>query len=378
MHLHIRYILLPATRSIILLPVWGCLLILTLIMTQQATAQNPSRKHLGDKHQDYYDSLTKMNYDRVFPLLGTKVYKRGFDIPWPIGIMFNTFYANQGINISDIRVGIQGADTTLGPVDLSQVVQFGDVKAKGLTLNMRADLYVLPFLNVYAMLSYLPKASTDVTLVKPVQLSTNATQQGWAYGFGIMGAGGVGPVWIQADYNVNWADMQLLDNKVFTQIVGIRVGHVFPLQGSPEKNISLWVGMMGLFINNDTKGQIKLADVFPDISQDKINEIKNSYDQWYNGLRPVQQKVVDKIVEKLQDKIDGHPIDDVSINYEMNKAVKSRWAGLVGAQYQFNKRWQLRTECNLISQDRFSLMLSINYRFLGFKKNINHTNRSPD
>lgn len=361
-HVEARVIIHPWVR--------GCLLLAMIITSLQAAAQNPSRKHIGSKHQDYYDSLMKMNYDRVFPILGDKVYKRGFDIPWPFGIMVNSFYANQGINISDIRVGIQGADSSFGPADLSSVIQFGDVKAKGLTTNIRADMYVLPFLNVYAMLSYLPVASTHVTLVKPVQLSTNPKQDGWAYGFGIMGAGGVGPVWVQADYNANWANMELLSNKVFTQIVGIRVGHVFPIHGDPVKNISLWVGMMGIFINNDTRGSIKLADVFPDISQEKINEIKDSYDQWYNGLKPIDQKVVDKIVQKLQDFKDGHPIDDVSITYEMNKAVKSKWAGLVGAQYQFSKKWQLRTECNFISQDRFSLMLSLNYRFLGFKKKM--------
>lgn len=345
-----------------------CLLLALLVAGSQAPAQNPSRKHLGGKHQAYYDSLMKMDYGHVFPILGDKVYKRGFDIPWPFGCMVNSFYGKQGIDISDIRVGIQGPDSTLGPADLSQVIEFSDVTAKAYNVNLRADMYILPFLNVYGLLAWLPRANTKVQLAKPVQLTTDPSQHGWAYGFGIMGAGGVGPAWIQADYNATWADMQLLDNKVFTQVTGIRVGHVFPSRRSPEKNISLWIGMMGIFINNETKGQIKLADAFPDLSQDKIDAIKDSYNQWYNGLSPVGQKVVDKIVEQLQAKVDGHSIDDITITYEMNKAVKSRWAGLMGIQYQFSKRWQLRMESNFIGGDRFSLLTSINYRFLGFKK----------
>jgi hypothetical protein len=345
-----------------------CLVLAMMAASLEGWAQNPSRKHLGDKHQAYYDSLSKMEYDRVFPILGDKVYKKGFDIPWPFGIMINSFYGNQGINISDINVGIRGPDSTFGPVDLSNVIVFDDVSAKAWNLNVRADMYVLPFLNVYGLLAWLPRASTKVELSKPVSLTSNPTQSGWAYGFGIMGAGGVGPVWIQADYNATWADMQLLDNKVFTQVAGIRMGHVFPSRKSPEKNFSLWIGMMGIFINNNTVGEIKLSDVFPGIPQSKIDEIKNSYSQWYNTLGPAQQKVADKIVSKLQDQVNGLPVDDIYITYQMNKSVKSRWAGLMGVQFQFSKRWQFRTESNFISSDRFSILTSINYRFLGFRK----------
>ncbi len=41
---------------------------------------------------------------------------------------------------------------------------------------------------------------------------------------------------------------------------------------------------------------------------------------------------------------------------------------LVGTQYQLNKHWQLRAEGGVVG-DRKSLLLSLNYRFLGFKKN---------
>jgi hypothetical protein len=43
---------------------------------------------------------------------------------------------------------------------------------------------------------------------------------------------------------------------------------------------------------------------------------------------------------------------------------------LIGAQYQLNKNWQFRAEGGVIG-DRKSLLLSINYRMLGFKKKVN-------
>ena len=347
---------------------WCCLPLGFFIISLALNGQSVARKHISDKHQAYYDSLKNMKYDRLLPVWGDRVYKKGFDIPFPFGIMINNFYGVQKMDISNIKIGIRDGDSTRGPVDLSKVIQFSDVEARVYNLNIRADAWIFPFLNVYLLANYLPKATTEVNLSKPVTLSTTAEQDGWAYGFGIMGAGGVGPFWLQADYNATWADMQLLDNKVFTQIIGIRLGHVIPNNKDPQKNMSFWIGAMGMFLNNETVGEIALADLFPGLPQSKIDEIKQSYADWYNDLTPPQQKVAEKIVNKLQDRLNGINVDDTYIMYTLDKKPATTWAGVVGAQYQFNKKWQLRAESNCIGEGRFSILLSINYRFLGFKK----------
>lgn len=346
---------------------WSWMITAALMVMAGTAAAQISRKILTEKHQRYYDSLKNMKYDRVFPIYGDKVYKRGFDIPFPFGIMINTFYADQEMEISNIRIGVKTPDTTLGPADLSNVIVFDKVQAKAYNINARFDMWLFPFLNVNAMVGYLPKASTAVSLSKPVQISTNPEQSGFMYGIGLMGAGGVGPVWLQADYNLTWADMELLDNKVFTQVAGLRMGHVFPLKHDAEKNISLWIGTMGIFLNSETLGEVKLDDLFPGIPQSKIDEIKQSYSNWYNGLKPPEQKVIDKIMEKLQEKVNGIDVSGTSIVYELDKKAKSPWAGLIGMQYQISKKWQLRSECQFIGS-RFSLLASINYRWLGMKK----------
>jgi hypothetical protein len=40
---------------------------------------------------------------------------------------------------------------------------------------------------------------------------------------------------------------------------------------------------------------------------------------------------------------------------------------LIGGQFQLNKRWMLRSEAGFLGS-RKSFLLSLNYRFLGFKK----------
>jgi len=84
---------------------------------------------------------------------------------------------------------------------------------------------------------------------------------------------------------------------------------------------------------------------------------------WYAGLTPVKQAAVDAsaipdIVDRI-DQADGSSI----IKYGMDKQVLEDWNGVFGAQFQYNKRWQLRTEWGVIG-DRKSALASLNYRFL--------------
>src|ERR1700744_3513001 len=73
------------------------LLCLALMAFTHLFAQSVSRKHISGRHQHYYDSLVEMDYHRVFPLYGDRVYKKGFDIPFPFGIMVNNFYGRQDV-----------------------------------------------------------------------------------------------------------------------------------------------------------------------------------------------------------------------------------------------------------------------------------------
>ena len=51
----------------------------------------------------------------------------------------------------------------------------------------------------------------------------------------------------------------------------------------------------------------------------------------------------------------------MTINYHLDKAVTDPWNMLVGASYEFNKRWQARVEPGFIG--RKQLLAQVNYRF---------------
>ena len=69
-------------------------------------------------------------------------------------------------------------------------------------------------------------------------------------------------------------------------------------------------------------------------------------------------KVLTPIVESI-DNADGSGI----VKYAMDKQTKELWNGLIGAQFQLNKHWQIRTEAGIVG-NRKSFLVSVNYRFL--------------
>ncbi|MCB0810715.1 MAG: hypothetical protein KDB96_15670 [Flavobacteriales bacterium] len=71
-----------------------------------------------------------------------------------------------------------------------------------------------------------------------------------------------------------------------------------------------------------------------------------------------RSKEFNPIVVRL-DNTDGSAV----VEYGMDNQVKERWNSVVGAQYQLNKHWMLRTAAGLFG-NRKSYMLSLKYRFL--------------
>ena len=101
------------------------------------------------KHETYTDSLKQVEYDYIFPILGQGAYKKGFDIPYPAGLMANFMWLQQNLVFDNMQLGIKtdNLDIPLTPVDF---IEFGENINTSYAYNVRPDLWVLPFLNVYS------------------------------------------------------------------------------------------------------------------------------------------------------------------------------------------------------------------------------------
>jgi opacity protein-like surface antigen len=330
-------------------------------MASSAYAQFATRK-ISQQEKDYTDSLKQVNYDYVFPFLGQKTYSAGFDIPYPVGVMGNFIWMRQGILIDNIQLGLKTDSKDIPLTDVSEFIKFGNNSNTSYTVNVRPDIWVFPFLNLYGLFG-VGRSQTTVKLTAPVEFTSVVEQQIRTTGVGLMGAFGVGPLWLSFDGNWTWNKPELLDKPVNVAVFGVRLGHTFVFDQHPDRNIALWAGGMRVKMESNTVGQIELIEALPPETWDRRDELVADYQAWYDAQLPF-----------IQDKIDNTPIPDIIdrleqadgssiIRYGMDKQVLMEWNGIFGAQFQYNKRWMLRTEWGLIG-DRKSALVSLNYRFL--------------
>ncbi len=339
-------------------------------------------KKVRSVHQAYTDSLKNVEYNYVFPFLGQGAYKQGFDIPYPIGFMANYFWSDQGILIDNFQLGYQNAynpdnSFPLQPFNDSEgnpIIKFGDSRNESWSFNVRPDIWIFPFLNVYGIFG-VGGSRTEVNIEsifdnKDLSFTSVVDQKINTAGVGILAAGGVGPVWLSGDFNFTWNKPELLDEATVAIVMGLRMGKTFTFKKKPYSNIAVWVGAMRVDIQSKTVGAIKLRDGLPQDLWDQkdqfVADFNNWYDTNYDDLRP-GEKIKADLLKRVVDGIDARDGESI-IQYGMDKQVAEKWNMLLGAQYQINKHWQFRVEGGIIG-DRKSILTSLNYRILGFKKN---------
>ncbi|HLO79819.1 MAG TPA: hypothetical protein VK166_02605 [Chitinophagaceae bacterium] len=309
------------------------------------------------------DSVKK-EYPYIFPFLGKKAVAKGFNIPLPAGVMINTFFGNSDITINNLQLGFEGvnADVPLTPVEF---IQFGKNTATIKNVNFRPDLWVLPFMNVYGIFGY-TQGKTSVSLTAPVAFNAVADLKGYTYGFGTTFAGGVGKYFIVGDFNWTWSAMDILDKPAASSITSFRFGRNFPINAQKERLFGVWAGLMKFKLASGTQGKVTLSDVIPEEAWNRKDQIVADYYTWYNSLgnTPVDQKkkeVADKVLTPIVEAIDARD-GSGTVSYSLEKKPTKNWNMIVGGQYQFNKRWQLRTEFGFFG-GRTQGLFSANYRF---------------
>lgn len=333
---------------------------LMLFLSYVSHAQFATTK-VKDKHKAYTDSLKQVKYDNVFPIWGQKAYQKGFDIPYPTGVMVNYVYVKQGLIIDNMQLGLltDNIDLPLTEVDF---LKFGNNYTTAKTVMVRPDVWVLPFLNIYGLFGT-GTSNTEVNLKFPIELKSVVEQELRTSGFGMTVAAGIGPIWFAIDGNITWNKPELLDKPVKAKAFGLRLGQNFVNKHKPYRNFGIWVGAMSLSLGSNTVGELKLNEALPQETWDRADQIVETYNYWYDNTATFPQKVIaDQTLGPIVAAI-GEADGEAVIRYGLDKRTKQKWNGIIGAQYQHNKNWMFRTEVGVIG-DRKSFLLSANWRFL--------------
>lgn len=167
--------------------------------------------------------------DRKLPFLAEEARKRGIELPRTYGVGVVYYYLNRAIDVTDVRVGRDGAD----PQSVSQFADLGS-DSRVNNVNLKADFWILPFLNLYAIAGYIWNESTtniDVTLPpilpggspREFRLTVPTAMEGTVGGVGMTLAGGYGPFFFAGDVNVARADLGF-DDRLKAVVSSVRAG----------------------------------------------------------------------------------------------------------------------------------------------------------
>ena len=370
-------------RKTITLVLLGC------VFAQVLDAQVFTNKPVGQKSEPLVDSLKSTPYPYALPIWGAKVTALGFDIPYSAGLGVNCLTQESALVIDNLMVGFNN-----GPMyNIDEIVRIKDAIAGANAMNVRPDVWILPFLNVYGVLGKV-KTSTEIDAGIYLPDTTNAWSEvtsfattakfdGTVMGLGITPTIGVAGGWIALDMNFAWTDISSLDKPVKTFVFGPRFGKSFKLK-KPQSQIAVWAGGFRVAFSSETSGSLPLSDIFPlDDIQGKVDgaimnveEKQQNVDEWWNDLSEAEQanpvnkakyetanRVLNTAGEVLSG-IDGALNDEqtATVQYSLDKSLKDAWNFVVGAQYQLNKHWMLRAEYGFLGS-RKQFLTSLQYRF---------------
>jgi hypothetical protein len=275
-------------------------------------------------------------WDHKLPFLAQKVIDKGYDLPLPYGIGFTYANVDQEQLLTELQVGINGSEVI--PFDF---VSFDKARSLSNLYSLKADAWVLPFMNVYVMLGKLDgRAPIDIVLdgngmldhlditcggLLPSPLcelledkdfalphfSTNF--EGTTYGIGTTLAAGWKGWFVAVPMNMTYADMKGSQTDGFSYTITPRFGKTLNL--GRNGNLSLFAG--GNYLNSDLT--IDGDAVTPD------------------GL--------------------------LHFDYIIEQQNKDKWNVLVGFNWDINKRLSWSAEYNGFIGSREAIISSIAWRF---------------
>ena len=101
-----------------------------------------------------------------FPLLAEEARKRGYELPLPYGAsVVLTGLKDRQIEVTDVRLGLEGNPGT----SISDFVHLGS-SSDVFNANLKADVFVTPFLNLYVLVGYVHNESdtrANITISTP-------------------------------------------------------------------------------------------------------------------------------------------------------------------------------------------------------------------
>ncbi|MDW5287558.1 hypothetical protein [Formosa sp. PL04] len=353
----------------------------------QASAQiiEESPENRGSEAQD------SIIYPYVLPIWGQKVADKGYadQLQLPFGVNVNYINVFMDMEITEFGLEVGGKD--FSDILNVETLNFTQVSATTNGLNLRADAWVLPFLNVYGLMSAVT-GGTQVSLqptwkdglgeiiLQLPEFSSEVEFDARTYGIGATLVFGWNNYFGSTDFNYSRTDTELLKEQVGYATLSARAGYRF---GVSQKNkdffIAPYVGVMYRnFVGADgNSGSIGLDEVFPELDatfNETLDEKIASNEEIINdpGTSNRDKRKLTRHNEYLTtigERVNESGIFTTTIDYNIKKEMVQTVTFQMGFNVQINKHWMVRGEYSLSDNQRF-LMTGLQYRFAINKKGM--------
>jgi hypothetical protein len=204
------------------------------------------------------------HWSSFLPLMKEEALARGYDLPLPFGVSLIYNYLARDISVSDVRIGINGEP----PHSASRFLDLGSNSKVNAAL-IKADAWLLPFLNVYVLGGYINNQSTSqghVTIPRPgprpgppleFDFTVPTTLSGFVGGAGLSLAAGYKQFFVMADANYSKTDIGF-DNRFRALVASARTGWNGKIGSVPTR---LWLGAAYWDTENTATSTVMVPDV---------------------------------------------------------------------------------------------------------------------
>ncbi len=357
------------------------LLVISLIISATTFAQS------GIQFPKRDTTSVKKEYPYVLPIWGQKLTDRNIDVQLPFGLNVNYVYNQMSLELTHFSMNFydgKDLDDIINPESLN----FTSTVATAQGINFRADVWILPFLNIYGIYSR-GKGSTQVsfqpqsvthglgakgnikeirTLEDPIELDPVYFTSNTG-GIGATAVYGWDNYFISADGNITWSVSDLLEQTVTFFVGSARLGRRISFRNGMK--LSIYFGAMYRnFVNKEMntgslgvpeldEGMVKAINTFLEINQERIDFWEKRPD-----AAPDKQEKLDELYKRKTELTDAKVRieDSNAINYSIKKEIIDNWSTQIGFNYEITPNFMFRGELGYRAGQKF-FMTGIQYRF---------------
>jgi len=310
-------------------------------------------------------------YPYILPIWGQKLTDRNIKFQLPFGLNANYVFNRMELKMTEFAMNLN--NKPIEAIGLDEL-GFKEIIAKTSGINLRADAWVLPFLNFYGLYSE-NNGSTQVSMnpfdtglieLDPVAFKSST------WGVGTTFIYGWNNYFVSVDANYTSSGSDILEDRVGFVVASARIGRRAEFNNGMA--LAVYIGAMYRdFVGHEANnGNVMLEEYIPELKPTILNGIDSKItknedliadpDYPYSANQPSKVKLAgrNKVLDTAYKKIESAPSSVIS--YSLRKEIVNPWSTQIGFNWEITPNWMFRSEIEYSAEQTF-FMTGLQYRF---------------